>query len=301
MSLVAKIYHPSPISNWFAQRHNKSIDKIINDANQHLNCNVPLHETSTHRGLIKASAVYAMLKHLGYLNSDNNWFSNTYASNYISKSELHGAFDEWLFKNTESISEEAMGCLIAGALDISCRTYHEHEFLKPFIQASRNREEVKTHKKWIAQWIPTVNETKEIAGNIARCWQVVSSKPDNQHAPIPNPTYDLSNRIGGAQADLIVNRTVVSVVTNTQFTQQNFHELIAYVLLDTNDTYSIQRLVWVFPLRQTSIVITIPELFRNLKKTRDEFKQMVEENYPLDEFNSSGDGADLSKYTSKYC
>lgn len=174
MSLVAKIHHQSPISNWFAERHNDTIHKIINEANQKLG-HTPIQTNSPHRGFIKAIGLYALLRHLGYVNN-RYWLKDTYAETYISKSK-DGLFDEY-FKPHDKILEEAMACVIAASLDLSYRNSHEHEFVKPFIRALRSGTEVKTDKKWASEWTSTIDEAKEIVGNIARCWHSRGLKSD---------------------------------------------------------------------------------------------------------------------------
>lgn len=295
MSLVAKIHHPSPISNWFAERHNDTINKIINEANQKLG-HTPIQTNSPHRGFIKAIGLYALLRHFGYVNN-RYWLKDTYAETYISKSKLDGLFDEY-FKPHDKIPEEAIACVIAASLDLSYRNSHEHEFVKPFIRALRSGTEVKTDKKWASEWTSTIDEASVIVGNIARCCQSRGLKSDEV---ILNPLFDLSNRIGGAQADLIVGRTIVSTIADTHFTERHFNELVSYVLLDTDNAYSIQELVWLFPLRRSAIFIPVCELFHNVQKTRNEFEILIEESYQIDDFNASGDGIDLMKYSSKYC
>ncbi len=242
--------------------------------------------------------MYGIIKHLGYLDNRENWLEKTHASTYIQNAKLDRIFESWIGDNdSTSMTREAVECVIAAALDISYRIGKEHGFIKPFIRAVRSNSKMQTTKKWDSQWVSTINETKELIGYIARFHQW---EPDNRHV-IPNPTFKLSNSIGGAEADLIVGNTVVSAIAHQTFSHHDFHELIAYVLLDTDNTYGINRLTWVLPRRQTSLTVTTSELFRNLQQSRKEFKEMVEENYLLDDFNSTGDGIDLSKYNAKYC
>lgn len=304
MSLTAKIYSKSPISEWFNRRHSNAIDKIIIQSNQYLQTANPLatKETSKstkHCGLVKAAAVYALLKHIGYINGDKNWVSNTHASNYLFKTRGKScSFDDWI-NDTKSITimEEGIRCLVAGALDVSHRLGRDHDFIKCIIQHIGNNDNsvssLNNNKKWIKPWQSEIEDVLLVVGYIARCY-----KWESNCLPVVNPTFDLSNQIGGAEADLIIGDSLVSVVIGTKFTKENLHELLAYTLLDTNDMYSIQKLIWVYPLWQTSIVIECKKLFRDIQTTRKEFKAMISENYPLDEFNCIGDGADTLKYSS---
>ncbi|BDA76157.1 hypothetical protein CAL7716_103230 (plasmid) [Calothrix sp. PCC 7716] len=130
-------------------------------------------------------------------------------------------------------------------------------------------------------------------GYLPRC-----HKWEPHNIPVISPTFDLSARIGGAEADLIVGNSIISVVVEREFTLTNLYELLTYTLLDTNDMYSIQKLVWLFPLRQTSVVLECSKLFHNIQNTRKQFKAMIDENYPIDEFNSVSDSIDTLKYSS---
>ncbi|BAZ18531.1 hypothetical protein NIES4071_104160 (plasmid) [Calothrix sp. NIES-4071] len=298
MSLTKKINAKSPILEWFEARHNAGIDKIINNANQHLAIANSLQTGETLKssgiGLIKAAAVYGLLKHIGYINGDKNWIASTYASKYIQKAE----FDYWMTGVfTKSITEEAIQCLVAGASDISYRLGQEHKFLKSLSQhiLSGNSDifSVVSDKKWTKNWNNTINDAELVIKYLARC-----HKWEPHCLPVISPTFHLSNRVGGAEADLIIGDAIVSIVVEREFKSTNLYELLAYTLLDTNDVYSIKKLIWVFPLRQTSVILECSKLFRNIQDTRKQFKVMIEQHYAIDEFNSIGAAVDTLKYSS---
>lgn len=292
MSIVAKVREKSPISKWFTERNNPAVEGIIRQANQQLN-NYPMSpKQSAHRGLIKAVAVYGFLKHLAYINSNSNWLNKTYAYKYLCKQTNCEITD----KPTETIHNEAIDCLINAALDISYRNCREHDFLNSFIQSWKRKEEPSFNNKWHKEWEQTISEAEEIIGNIARCWQTVNK--NSYCSPIPNPTFELSGQIGGAQADIIVDNILVSLVADTHLTKIKFQEAIAYLLLDSNNKYNLNQIAWLFPLRQTSIVINVDKIFRDINNTRVQFKQIIDENYPSDEFD---DEIDLFQYADKYC
>lgn len=302
MSLIAKVYTPTPISQWFAERNNCKVDKIMYSANQHLNKFAASPRQSEHRGLVKAAAVYATLKHMGYISGSTKWLTRTYAYRYISKSEFYGLFNGRKYKPTKTVSDEAMNSLQNAALDISYRIYREHQFIIPFVKAWKNRETVNPNEHWHSQWLSTSLIVEEIVGNIARCWQSVGDGNSNYlYEPIPNPTFSLSNQIGGAQADLIFKNTLTNVILDRCLTIQEFQKAIAYLLLDTNNEYQIKQIAWLFPLQQTSITVQVSELFHNIDETRCLFKQMIDDNYQIDEFNQNGDGIDSFQYINRYC
>lgn len=296
MSLTAKIYSNSSISEWFNRRHSQAIDRIVIQSNRYLQTANPLAtkeipKSTKHCGLVKASAVYALLKHIGCLNNDKNWISNTHASNYLYRTRgKSSSFDTWI-NNTKGVTimEETLRCLVAGALDISHRLRRDHDFIKCVVQHIGNNNgdssSLNTNKKWVKPWQSEIEDVLVIVGYIARCY-----KWESNCLPVVNPTFELSSQVGGAEADLIIGDSLVGVVTSTSFTRENLHELLAYTLLDTSNIYSIRKLVWVYPLWQTSVVIECSKLFRDIQATRKEFRKMIEENYPLDEFNSIGDG-----------
>lgn len=293
MSLVAKIHSNNPISRWFSEKYNSAVERIIYNANEHLKT-YPISSTiSQHRGLIKGAAVYALLKHLAYLNNDVNWLNKTYVQEYL---QHNFDFYKSTRKQTITIQDEAIDCLTNAAFHLSWVNYIEHDFIKPILRSIKCREETNITDKWKKEWNTTINEAKEIVGNIARCWQAVNSSKN--HPIISNPAFELSGQIGGAQADIIVNDTLISIVVNERLTKENFHEAIAYLLLDSNNKYKLQKVAWLFPLRQTSVVININNLFHDIKATRSQFKQMIELNYPNSEFD---DDIDLFKLNDRFC
>lgn len=59
----------------------------------------------------------------------------------------------------------------------------------------------------------------------------------------PNPTFAGSASLGGADADLIVDRTLIDLKTVTRgwFGRAELWQLVGYVLADLDDTYGIER------------------------------------------------------------
>ena len=99
MGSFEQVEKKSPILEWFNGRHNPGVDKIIAAANKHLQTANPLAFGETrlstkHGGLIKAAAVYALLKHIGYVNNDKNWIHNTPASQYLLKTRGKSVYIE---------------------------------------------------------------------------------------------------------------------------------------------------------------------------------------------------------------
>jgi hypothetical protein len=65
-------------------------------------------------------------------------------------------------------------------------------------------------------------------------------------AAVLNPTFAGSMSVGGADADLIVNRTLIEVKTTKQARPDRdwIYQLVGYLLLDIEDRHGIERLAF---------------------------------------------------------
>ncbi len=72
---------------------------------------------------------------------------------------------------------------------------------------------------------------------------------------ILNPTFDGSNDVGGADADLIVDGCLLEIKTtkNPRLEKQWLYQLLGYVLLDYTDRHQIRQ-VGIYYARQTKLV-----------------------------------------------
>lgn len=91
----------------------------------------------------------------------------------------------------------------------------------------------------------------------------------------PNPQFDGSADVGGADADWIIGRTLYECKTTRKsrpFDRQMFLQMIGYVLLDYSDVYELENVAWYFARHQLLIELPLSNLFRDLRGLRAEFK-----------------------------
>lgn len=93
-----------------------------------------------------------------------------------------------------------------------------------------------------------------------------------------NPTFAGSIYVGGADAQLIVDGNLIDVRTTAKrrpFTVENLWQQIGYILLDFNNEYKIENACWYYSRQQILLEHPVEMLFKDLRKTREEFLTML--------------------------
>ena len=152
--------------------------------------------------LVGSAIAKALAKYLGSIYEDKTWFTNCLAQVGAKALKIEYAFD-YSITNSNSLEEEALKCMLLGALENYARSRNIHEIIQPFLQGEKS----------------------------------------------------------------------------LQLEAEYFKKQISYVLLDSNDTYSINQLVWFYSRQQSVFFYPTDKIFRNLQATREEFKKMILDNY----------------------
>lgn len=86
-----------------------------------------------------------------------------------------------------------------------------------------------------------------------------------------NPTVARSGDLGGADADLIVDRLLleVKVTANASLSQLVVWQVLGYLLADTDDTHRIRHVGFYFPRQGTLWTFGVPEFLRRLAGEQD--------------------------------
>lgn len=91
--------------------------------------------------------------------------------------------------------------------------------------------------------------------------RMISEKPTPKiMRRIVCPTFDGSDDVGGADAKMIVNHSLLDAVCSQQrkpFTIQNLQKVISYALLDYSDHYEIHALSWYMARQGVSIKLRL--------------------------------------------
>lgn len=106
-----------------------------------------------------------------------------------------------------------------------------------------------------------------------------------QGAPVvAGPTFAGSGDIGGADADLLVGKTLVELKTRAklELQQRHLHQLVAYALLDYDDEYGINELAWYSARHGALVRLTLSDVLTDLAggpveiaKLRRELRQQI--------------------------
>lgn len=300
MGLTAEINNKSSvISKWFQSKFNEGVTKIIQKHNQELaNKQAIASQNGTDIRLLKPAACYFLRKYISQKLQDSNWVYNTLAYTGNNPLDVLG-FVENSADFGNSITSEAIKCLVLSALEHLGRTKHKHEFIRPLLKASKEDKSLEIDDSFRNKWLTTIEETAAIVELIPRTWE-------NSNIPITgkvvsNATFSLSRRIGGADSDIIAGDILIGVYTTNEkepFRLQHFYEAIAYCLLDSDDIYGINQLVWFYSRHSHAIVYPINKLFKDISALRQEFKEMIEQNYDCTSFDNNG--IDLGKNSKLY-
>ena len=278
MSLTSELKNKnSPIRKWFDSRLNQTIIKIITNHNQLLvNQEIIKPVDGVDFPLVGSAVAKAIAKYLGTIYQDKNWFSNCLARFGAKMLSCEYAFD-YCITDSNSLEEEALKCMLLGALENYARSRNPHEIIQPFLQGEKS---LQLEAQYFKRWLPSIQDTAQIIGILPRTWQAVANQVSGRITC--NASYPLSGYLGGADSQIITGNTLIDVRTSAKkrpFSLENFYQQISYVLLDSDDTYGINQLVWFYSRQQSVFFYPTDKIFRNLQATRQEFRKMIFDNY----------------------
>lgn len=278
MSLTSELKNRnSPIRRWFDSRLNQTVIKMINSHNKLLeNQEIIRPVDGVDFPLVGNAIAKALAKYLGSIYEDKTWFTNCLAQVGAKALKIEYAFD-YCVTNSTSLEEEALKCMLLGALENYARSRNIHEIIQPFLQGEKT---LQLEPEYFKKWLPTIQDISQIIGILPRSWQTVANQVSGNITC--NASYPLSEYLGGADCQIIAGNTLIDVRTTAKkspFSLENFYQQISYVLLDSNDTYRINQLVWFYSRQQSVFFYPTNKIFRNLRATREEFKKMILDNY----------------------
>ncbi|MFQ4143303.1 hypothetical protein [Chlorogloeopsis sp. ULAP02] len=279
MSLTSELNNKeSPIRKWFDKRFNTAVARIITSHNQLLFQQQIIQPAEGTDFPLTGNAVSkALSKYLGLIYNQKDWYKGCIPLTGAQLLKIEHAFD-YCIAESNSLEEEALKCMILSTLENYVRTREIHEILQPFLQGE-NR--LNPEAKYFSRWLPTIQDTAQIIGILPHAWETVK----NQITPgkiICNGSFSLSELIGGADYQILVGNTLVDIRTTAKrrpCTLENFYQQISYCLLDSDDIYKINQLVWFYSRQQSAFCYPTSKLFRDIKATREEFKKMILANY----------------------
>jgi hypothetical protein len=269
----------SPIRKWFDSRLNKAIIKIISNHNELLSKQTIIEPVyGVDFPLVGNAISKALAKYLGNIYQDKNWFNSCLGKVGARKLGCDRAFD-YCVTESNSLEEEALKCMLLGTLENYARTGETHEIIQPFLQGEKS---LNLEPEYFKRWLPSIQDTAQIIVALPRIWETIGNQVSGKIAC--NATYQLGGYLGGADCQILIGNTIIDVRTTAKrrpFTVDNFYQQIAYVLLDYEDNYRINQLVWFYSRQQSAFLYPTNKIFSDIKQTRREFQKMVLENYDM--------------------
>ncbi len=138
--------------------------------------------------------------------------------------------------------------------------------IQPFLQGEKS---LQLEAEYFKRWLPSIQDTAQIIGILPRTWQTVANQVSGRITC--NVSYPLSEYLAGADAQIIAGNTLIDVRTSAKkrpFSLDNFYQQISYVLLDSNDTYGINQLVWFYSRHQAALLLKLCDRAASLKENR---------------------------------
>ena len=273
-SLTRELNNPhSPLSKWFESKQSNCGDRLINSHNQKMSRNQIIRPSGQIKdfALLGTGFVYAFRWYLGLL---DRGFDRTVASY-----NLNSTVAKRLFK-AKTIEERAISCLIFAAYETKYRSGSVHEIAA--LLMNHNEKRLKPELNYVSAMI---DDMVNLINSISSVWDVSNSSLTKSKYFL-NPDFSGSYYVN-ADAQQIVDGTLIKCFTTLKrcpFSQRHFWQQIAYVLMDWNDTYSINKICWYYSRQKALFIYPVESLFIDLKGLRAEFKEFVIENYSDDKY-----------------
>ena len=272
-SLTRELFNShSPLYQWFESKQSDCGDRLIDSHNSQMNKSKIIRPSGHIKdfALLGTAFVYAFRWHLGLLNHSFNQTVASYHLNSIVASKLLKA---------KTIEERAIACLIFAPCEKKYRSGSVHEIATVLMNKDKNQ--LKPELNYVSVMI---DDLVNLIDSIPSVWDVNNSSLTKGKYFL-NPTFIGSNCIS-ADAQQIVDGSLIKCFTTLKkspLSKQHFWQQIAYVLMDWDDKYQIDKICWYYSRQKALFIYPIESLFKDLKGLRAEFKDFVIDNYNDDE------------------
>ncbi len=150
----------------------------------------------------------------------------------------------------------------------------------------QNARSMYTAPELVSAEVREYDDPKQIAGNLYKqvpsivvqdIVQLLKTVPtvwgnDLQASYIPNPNFEGSRDVGGADADWIINDVLYECKTTKNprpFARKILLQSLGYVLLDYSGRYAIENLGWYFVRHQKRIIYPLNQILKAICRTKD--------------------------------
>ena len=268
-SLTRELNDPhSPLYQWFKSKQSDCGDRLIESHNLQMNRNQIIRPSGQIKdfALLGTAFVYAFRWHLGLLIDS---FNRTVAS-YNLSSAIAGKL-----LNAKTTEEKAIACLIFAVYEQNYRSDSVHEIAT--VLMNFEKKQLKPELSYISVMI---DDLVNLMASLPQVWDATNNSL-TKHKYFLNADFSGSHYIS-ADAQQIVDGILIKCFTTLKkspFNRQHFWQQIAYVLMDWNDIYNIDKICWYYSRQKALFIYLIRSLFKDLKELRTEFKEFVLENY----------------------
>lgn len=262
----------SPLYQWFESKQSDCGDRLINSHNQKMNRNQIIRPSGQIKdfALLGTGFVYAFRWYLGLLNHSFNQTVASYNLNPTVSNQLLSA------KTSE---EKAIACLIFAAYEKKYRSGSVHEIAT--ILMNKDKNQLKPELNYVSTMI---DDLVNLIDSISSVWDTTNNSL-TKHKYFLNPDFSGSYYVS-ADAQQIVDGALIKCFTTLKkhpLSQQHFWQQIAYVLMDWDDKYQIDKVCWYYSRQKALFIYPIKSLFKDLKGLKAEFKDFLIDNYDDDE------------------
>lgn len=272
--LTRELNNPnSPLYRWFESKQSPGGDRLIDSHNLQMDISQIIRPSGEIKdfALVGTAFIYAFRWHLGLLDRS---FDETVASYNLSSNIANQLLKA---KTTE---EKAIACLVFAAYEKKYRSGSLHEIATVLMNSNRNK--LKPELNYVSVM---VEDLVNLIDSIPSVWNINNSSLKGCKYFL-NPSFDGSDYIN-ADAQQIIDGMLIKCFTTIKqapMTKQHFWQQIAYVLMDWNNEYNINKICWYYSRQKALFIYSIESLFKDLKGLRTEFRYFVIENYDEDEF-----------------
>ena len=272
-SLTRELKNPhSPLYQWFESKQSPSGDRLIDGHNLQMSRSQIIKPSGHIKdfALLGTSFVYAFRWYLGLLERN---FNQTVASYNLNSSIVKQLLSA---KTTE---EKAIACLIFAAYEKKYRSGKVHEIATVLMDKDKNQ--LKPELSYVCTMI---DDLVDLIESISTVWNVTNNSLTKQKYYL-NPDFSGSYYVS-ADAQQIVNGVLIKCFTTLKkrpFSRQHFWQQIAYVLMDWDNKYQIDKVCWYYSRQKALFVYPIKSLFKDLKGLKTEFKDFLIDNYDDEE------------------
>jgi len=270
--------HDSHIYRWFQSKHSSCAERLLLLHNKEMSRKEIIKPSGKIKdfGLLGTAFVYAFRWHLGLLDHS---FDQTVAS-YNLNSNL-----EKQLLSAKTDEDKAIACLMFAAYEVQWRCGNLHEIAS--VLMNRDKSQLKPELNYV---LAMIDDLTNLIISLPTVWNTENNSLTKKDYHL-NATFAGGHSVS-ADAQQIINGSLIKCFTTLKkspLSKIHLWQQIAYVLMDWDDTYQIDQVIWYYSRQKALFSYPIKLLFKDLQVLRFDFKDMILKNYGTVElFDSIG-------------